>query len=98
MEEWTESPALRIHMEAVAACMEVPATGPVYTGLTDADGGAYADSAGYGRGSAAAYTGRSDSDGGAYADAAGYGRSGSYTGRTDSDGGAYADAAGYGRR
>ncbi|AKF11701.1 hypothetical protein [Sandaracinus amylolyticus] len=70
------------------------------TGVTDSDGGAYADPAGYGRGQQRqAYTGLTDSDGGAYADPAGYGRGvyGRTSGITDSDGGPYADPAGNGR-
>ncbi|UJR84843.1 hypothetical protein [Sandaracinus amylolyticus] len=70
------------------------------TGVTDSDGGAYADPAGYGRGTRRqAYTGLTDSDGGAYADPAGYGRGvyGRTSGITDSDGGPYADPAGNGR-
>lgn len=70
------------------------------TGVTDSDGGAYADPAGYGRGvRAQGYTGLTDSDGGPYADPAGSGRGvyGRTTGITDSDGGPYADPAGNGR-
>lgn len=70
------------------------------TGVTDSDGGPYADPAGYGRGARRqAYTGVTDSDGGAYADPAGYGRGvyGRTSGITDSDSGPYADPAGNGR-
>jgi hypothetical protein len=45
------------------------------TGITDSDGGPYADPAGNGRGSSrGGYTGITDSDGGPYADPAGQGR------------------------
>jgi hypothetical protein len=70
------------------------------TGVTDSDGGPYADPAGQGRGQRRqAYTGITDSDGGAYADPGGYGRGvyGRASGLTDSDSGAYADPAGNGR-
>lgn len=70
------------------------------TGVTDSDGGPYADPAGYGRGQRrSGYTGITDSDGGAYADPSGYGRGvyGRTTGLTDSDSGPYADPAGNGR-
>jgi hypothetical protein len=77
-----------------------PAQGRYCSGVTDSDGGPYADPANCGRGvRRAAYTGVTDSDGGAYADQAGYGRGvyGRSTGLTDSDGGPYADPAGNGR-
>lgn len=71
------------------------------TGITDSDGGAYADPVGQGRGRAGYVSGVTDSDGGAYADPAGNGRgtyrATSYSGLTDSDGGPYADPAGQGR-
>lgn len=70
------------------------------SGVTDADGGPYADPAGNGRGSRrTGYTGVTDSDGGPYADPAGSGRGrvGYVSGITDSDGGPYADPAGNGR-
>lgn len=82
-----------------AAVVAVPA-GRYRTGVTDNDGGPYADPAGYGRGvRRTAYTGITDSDGGPYADPAGYGRGvyGRTTGITDSDGGPYADPVGNGR-
>jgi hypothetical protein len=45
------------------------------SGITDSDGGAYADPAGNGRGNVRqGYTGITDSDGGPYADPAGSGR------------------------
>jgi hypothetical protein len=75
-------------------------SGGYSTGVTDSDGGPYADPAGNGRGSRrTAYTGITDSDGGPYADPAGSGRgrAGYTTGITDSDGGPYADPAGNGR-
>lgn len=79
--------------------------GPAYgarhaTGITDNDGGAYADPAGYGRGSGRGMvTGITDSDSGPYADPAGQGRGryGYSSGVTDSDSGPYADPAGNGR-
>jgi hypothetical protein len=52
---------------ALAAC--VPATG-----ITDADGGAYADPVGAGRGGRTGHTGVTDSDGGRYADPVNAGR------------------------
>jgi hypothetical protein len=70
------------------------------TGVTDSDGGPYADPAGHGRGQRrAVVTGITDSDGGPYADPAGQGRGrqGYVSGVTDSDGGPYADPAGNGR-
>lgn len=77
---------------------------PAYSsGITDSDGGQYADPAGNGRGPArGVQTGLTDSDGGPNADAAGYGRgrygqAGYRSGLTDSDSGAYADPAGNGR-
>jgi hypothetical protein len=73
---------------ALAAC--VPATG-----ITDADGGAYADPVGAGRGGRTGYTGVTDSDGGRYADPVNAGRGRSCT---DSDVGGYADPVGRGRR
>jgi len=79
--------------------------GPAYgqrhaTGITDSDGGPYADPAGYGRGSARGMgTGITDSDQGPYADPPGQGRGryGYASGITDSDSGPYADPAGNGR-
>jgi hypothetical protein len=76
------------------------AGGGYRSGITDSDGGPYADPAGNGRGSRrSGYTGVTDSDGGPYADPAGSGRGrvGYTTGVTDSDGGPYADPAGNGR-
>ncbi len=70
------------------------------TGVTDSDGGPYADPAGHGRGQRRAVTtGITDSDGGPYADPVGQGRGrqGYVSGVTDSDGGPYADPAGNGR-
>lgn len=70
------------------------------TGITDSDGGPYADPAGYGRGGARGMvTGVTDSDAGPYADPPGQGRGryGYASGITDSDSGAYADPAGNGR-
>ncbi len=70
------------------------------SGVTDSDGGAYADPGGCGRGQARAQcSGITDSDGGQYADPGGCGRGrvGMTTGITDSDGGPYADPAGNGR-
>lgn len=70
------------------------------SGVTDSDGGAYADPGGCGRGQRRAQcSGITDSDGGAYADPGGCGRGrvGMTTGITDSDGGPYADPAGNGR-
>jgi hypothetical protein len=74
--------------------------GAYRSGITDSDGGPYADPAGNGRGSRrSGYTGITDSDGGPYADPAGSGRGrvGYTSGITDSDGGPYADPAGNGR-
>jgi hypothetical protein len=70
------------------------------TGITDSDGGPYADPVNHGRGQRRAMvTGITDSDGGPYADPAGQGRGrqGYVSGVTDSDGGPYADPAGNGR-
>lgn len=75
------------------------------TNLTDSDGGAYADPAGCGRGTARlGRTGITDSDGGPYADPAGqgrgqWGRAGWSSGITDSDSGAggCSDPGGNGR-
>jgi hypothetical protein len=70
------------------------------TGITDSDGGPYADRAGYGRGRARGMgTGITDSDAGPYADPPGQGRGryGMTSGVTDSDAGPYADPAGQGR-
>ena len=70
------------------------------TGITDSDGGPYADQAGYGRGTARGMvTGITDSDAGPYADPAGQGRGryGYASGITDSDAGPYADPPGQGR-
>lgn len=77
-----------------------PQQGRYRTNVTDSDGGAYADPAGYGRGVYGRTSGITDSDGGPYADPAGNGRGTArvgYTGLTDSDGGPYADPAGNGR-
>ncbi|MDQ3037152.1 MAG: hypothetical protein M3Y87_32460 [Myxococcota bacterium] len=77
-----------------------PQQGRYRTNVTDSDGGAYADPAGYGRGQRAqGHTGVTDSDSGAWADPAGSGRGvyGRTSGVTDSDGGAYADPVGNGR-
>lgn len=53
----------------------VVAGGGYATGVTDSDGGPYADPAGNGRGTVRhGYTGLTDSDGGPYADPAGHGR------------------------
>jgi hypothetical protein len=89
---------------SLTGCIVRTAPQPQYTsGLTDSDGGQYADPGGNGRGQARGMqTGLTDSDGGSYADAAGYGRGrhgqqGYSSGQTDSDGGAYADPAGNGR-
>lgn len=74
------------------------AVAQTYTGRSDADSGAYADRAGYGR---RQRTGYSDNDSGSNADPANYGRRGtSNTNRTnvtDRDSGPTADRAGYGR-
>ena len=81
-------------------CFRVRRGAGYATGVTDADGGPYADPAGAGRGvRRTAYTGITDSDGGPYADPGGYGRGrvGYVSGVTDSDGGPYADPAGNGR-
>jgi hypothetical protein len=70
------------------------------TGVTDSDGGPYADPGGYGRGRVGYVSGVTDRDGGPYADPAGNGRGvvrHGYTGITDRDGGPYADPAGSGR-
>lgn len=75
-----------------------------YTGITDRDGGFYADAAGHGRG--VVRTGITDSDEGRNRDAVGAGRGGAgrntygrqRTGVTDADTGNAADAPGYGRR
>lgn len=70
------------------------------SGITDSDGGPYADPAGNGRGGQRQQcSGITDSDGGSYADPGGCGRGrrGMTTGLTDSDGGPYADPAGNGR-
>jgi hypothetical protein len=78
------------------------ATAQTYTGVSDSDGGAYADQAGYGR-SGGANTGGSgltDNDSGATADPVGNGRgSGGVRaqGISDQDSGAMADPAGQGR-
>ncbi len=85
-------------MQQPQAVMVQP--GRVQTGVTDSDGGPYADPGGYGRGSQRnAYTGLTDSDGGAYADASGQGRGvyGRSSGLTDSDSGPNADPGGNGR-
>jgi hypothetical protein len=86
----------------VPGCFRVRARGAggYVTGVTDSDGGPYADPAGNGRGvRRTAYTGITDSDGGPYADPAGSGRGrrGYVTGITDRDAGPYADPAGNGR-
>ena len=70
------------------------------SGVTDSDGGPYADPAGNGRGAHRQQcSGITDSDGGPGADPGGCGRGrmGMTSGITDSDGGAYADPAGNGR-
>lgn len=86
---------------AGAVVVNAPAPVAVYqTGVTDSDGGPYADPAGAGRGARRTVcSGVTDSDGGSYADAAGCGRGryGMTSGLTDSDSGAYADPAGNGR-
>ena len=85
---------------AAGAGVRVGAAPSYRSGVTDSDGGPYADPAGNGRGSRrAGYTGITDSDGGPYADPAGSGRGrvGYTSGITDSDGGPYADPAGNGR-
>jgi len=78
------------------------ATAQTYTGVSDSDGGAYADRAGYGRsgGARAGGSGLTDSDSGAAADPAGNGRGSGGTGAqgfSDQDSGATADPAGRGR-
>ncbi|WP_417477081.1 hypothetical protein [Maricaulis sp.] len=78
------------------------ATAQTYTGVSDSDGGAYADQAGYGRsgGARAGGSGLTDSDSGAAADPAGNGRGSGGTGAqgfSDQDSGAMADPAGRGR-
>lgn len=76
-------------------------TAQTYTGVSDSDGGAYADRAGYGRsGARAGGSGLTDSDSGATADPVGNGRGSGGTGVqgiTDQDSGAMADPAGQGR-
>lgn len=70
------------------------------SGVTDSDGGPYADPGGCGRGQRRqACSGITDSDGGPNADPGGCGRGryGMTSGITDSDGGPYADPAGNGR-
>ena len=70
------------------------------SGVTDSDGGPYADPAGNGRGAQRQVcSGITDSDGGPGADPGGCGRGrvGMTSGITDSDGGPYADPAGNGR-
>jgi len=70
------------------------------SGVTDADGGAYADPAGNGRGQQRQQcSGITDSDGGSHADPGGCGRGrmGMTSGMTDADGGPYADPGGNGR-
>ena len=73
------------------------------SGITDNDGGQYADPAGNGRGTTVVVqqqSGITDSDGGQYADPAGNGRGGvvvQQSGVTDSDGGPCADPGGGGR-
>lgn len=70
------------------------------SGVTDSDGGPYADPGGCGRGQRAVQcSGITDSDGGPGADPGGCGRGryGVSSGVTDSDGGPYADPAGNGR-
>lgn len=61
------------------------------TGITDNDGGSYADQAGRGTG----YTGLTDADSGACADQGGHGRGN--TGFTDADSGSCGDPGGRGR-
>ena len=72
-----------------------------YTGVSDADGGAYADRAGYGRsgGARAGSSGLTDNDSSGAADPVGNGRGSGGTGAqgiSDQDGGAMADPAGRG--
>ncbi|WP_417486371.1 hypothetical protein [Maricaulis sp.] len=78
------------------------ATAQTYTGVSDSDGGVYADRAGYGRsgGARAGSSGLTDSDSGSAADPAGNGRGSGGTGAqgfSDQDSGATADPAGRGR-
>jgi hypothetical protein len=78
------------------------ATAQTYTGVSDSDGGAYADRAGYGRsgGARAGGSGLTDNDSGSSADPAGNGRGSSGAsaqGMSDQDSGAMADPAGRGR-
>ncbi|MFY0637339.1 hypothetical protein [Maricaulis maris] len=78
------------------------ANAQTYTGVSDSDGGAYADRAGYGRsgGARAGSSGLTDSDSGSAADPAGNGRGSGGAGAqgiTDQDSGATADPAGRGR-
>ena len=73
-----------------------------YTGVSDADGGAYADRAGYGRsgGARAGSSGLTDNDSSGAADPVGNGRGSGGTGAqgiSDQGGGAMADPAGRGR-
>ncbi len=93
-------PGCVVRRPAVVYTQPAPATARYRTGVTDADGGPYADPGGYGRGQrASGYTGLTDSDGGPYADPGGHGRGvyGRSSGVTDSDGGRYADPVGNGR-
>jgi hypothetical protein len=89
-----------VYTQPAPTTVTVQQPGRYRTGVTDSDGGPYADPGGYGRGQrASGYTGLTDSDGGAYADPGGHGRGvyGRSSGITDSDGGPYADPAGNGR-
>ena len=76
--------------------------GAYRTGLTDSDGGQYADPVGNGRGQPrGVQTGLTDGDSGTYSDPVGGGRGtfgrGGATGVTDGDSGSYADPVGNGR-
>ena len=78
------------------------ATAQTYTGVSDSDGGAYADRAGYGRsgGARAGGSGLTDNDSGGSADPVGNGRGSGGAGAqgmSDQDSGATADPAGQGR-
>lgn len=97
----------------VAGCVPAGPVGPIgpgpgrpYTGITDADGGNFADPAGYGRGTVGGGGGCTDNDFNQFGqgtDPAGQGRScyggggGPVSGCTDSDLGAFADPVGQGR-
>lgn len=93
---------------SLTGCIVTTPARPVayQSGITDGDGGRYADPAGAGRGPRRAVaTGITDADsaaGGQMQDAGGYGRghhgqAGWQSGLTDSDTGSYADPAGNGR-